>query len=195
MNLWTRRDMCVMAGGALPLLVYGQNAANNSEQMSWSSVMTLVFDWMEKPFVQTAEAMPEAKFFWTPAPSLGAFQDVRNFSEQIVHVSQVNAALAGAMLGKDISKDPALTAPSEKGATRAAVLQYLYSSLALARQACLSINDSNARLPLKHPLMDLTTTRVDLATVIIAHSFNHYGQMVEYLRMNNVVPPASRSSQ
>jgi len=195
MSHWTRRDMCVAAGSALPVVLFGQSATNNAGQFSWASAMTLVFDWMEKQFVPAAEAMPETRFFWAPSPSAGAFEGMRNFSEQIVHVCQVNAALAGAILGKDISKEPALTAPPDKGTTRAAVLQYLHSTMAFAREACLSIEDNNARLPIKHPIMDITVTRLDLAVVIIAHSFNHYGQMVEYLRMNNIVPPASRNSQ
>ena len=194
MSLWTRRDMCVMAGGALPLLFFGQSAAN-AGQFSWPSAMTLAFDWMEKQFVPAAEAMPEARFFWAPPPSAGAFEGVRNFAEQIMHVCQVNAALAGAIVGKDISKDAALAAPSDKGITRAAVLQYLHSTMPFAREACLSIDDSNARLPLKHPLSGMMVTRLDLAFGIVGHPIDHYGQMAVYLRMNNIVPPASRNSQ
>jgi hypothetical protein len=36
------------------------------------------------------------------------------------------------------------------------------------------------------------STRLHLATFAVAHAFDHYGQMVEYLRMNGIVPPASR---
>jgi hypothetical protein len=35
-------------------------------------------------------------------------------------------------------------------------------------------------------------TRSALAVEALIHAFDHYGQMVEYLRMNGVVPPASR---
>ncbi|MFL6302677.1 MAG: hypothetical protein ACJ72H_03970 [Candidatus Sulfotelmatobacter sp.] len=34
--------------------------------------------------------------------------------------------------------------------------------------------------------------RLRLAEFGVAHAYNHYGQMVEYLRMNGIVPPASR---
>jgi uncharacterized damage-inducible protein DinB len=37
------------------------------------------------------------------------------------------------------------------------------------------------------------STRIHLATFGVAHAFDHYGQMVEYLRMNGIVPPASRA--
>lgn len=52
--------------------------------------------------------------------------------------------------------------------------------------------EENARLPIRHPLFDNITTRFGLGIVAIAHPFNHYGQLVEYLRMNNIIPPASR---
>jgi len=38
----------------------------------------------------------------------------------------------------------------------------------------------------------LAATRIFLATFAPAHAFDHYGQMIEYLRMNGIVPPASR---
>jgi uncharacterized damage-inducible protein DinB len=37
------------------------------------------------------------------------------------------------------------------------------------------------------------STRLHLATFGVAHAYDHYGQMVEYLRMNGIVPPASRA--
>jgi len=39
-----------------------------------------------------------------------------------------------------------------------------------------------------------TSSRLHRATFAVAHAFDHYGQMVEYLRMNGIVPPASRGS-
>jgi hypothetical protein len=70
-------------------------------------------------------------------------------------------------------------------------LEVLERETGLSRHTILRATP-NARLPIKHPLFDMTTTRLGLGIVAIAHPFNHYGQMVEYLRMNNVVPPASR---
>jgi uncharacterized damage-inducible protein DinB len=36
------------------------------------------------------------------------------------------------------------------------------------------------------------SSRLHLAAFGVAHAFDHYGQMVEYLRMNGIVPPATR---
>jgi hypothetical protein len=42
------------------------------------------------------------------------------------------------------------------------------------------------------PLKNAEATRLALVVESLVHAFDHYGQMVEYLRMNGVVPPASR---
>jgi hypothetical protein len=144
-------------------------------------------DWMEQQFVPAAEAMPEDRFFWAPAS--GDFHGVRNFAEQLIHVAEVNCALSAAILGETRHKG----SQAEVLKTRSAVLQYLKDSFALTHRAFSSITEQNAKLPIKHPLFDMITTRMGLGIVAIAHPFDHYGQIVEYLRMNNVVPPASRN--
>jgi hypothetical protein len=104
-------------------------------------------------------------------------------------VAEVNFALSAAILGQNLPKPSS----AEGMKTRPAVLQYFKDSLANTHRAFSSITEQNAKLPIKHPIFDMITTRMGLAIVAIAHPFNHYGQIVEYLRMNDVVPPASRN--
>ena len=59
-------------------------------------------------------------------------------------------------------------------------------------KAVATINDGNAVAPIKNPFGEGTATRLGMATAFAWHGFDHYGQMVEYLRMNGIVPPASR---
>jgi hypothetical protein len=54
------------------------------------------------------------------------------------------------------------------------------------------INDGNLLNPVKSPFGEGMVTRLWLATLIVGHCLDHYGQMVVYLRMNSIVPPASR---
>jgi len=162
----------------------GQNSQTPSDT---ASIFNKHMDWMEQQFVPAAEAMPEDKFFWAPAS--GEFHDVRNFAEQLIHVAEVNFALSAAILGES----PHQGSPAEKLKNRSAVLQYLKDSFTHTHQAFSSITEQNAKLPIKHPLFDMITTRMGLGIVAIAHPFDHYGQIVEYLRMNNMVPPASRN--
>ena len=151
-----------------------------------AAVFNKHMDWMEQQFVPAAEAMPEDKFFW--APTNGEFHDVRSFAEQLIHVAEVNFALSGAILGESSTRGR----PVEAMRTRSAVLQYLKDSFTYTHRAFSSITEQNAKLAIKHPLFDMITTRMGLGIVAIAHPFDHYGQMVEYLRMNNIIPPASR---
>lgn len=181
----TRRHLLVF-----PVLVPFLSRVLSAQDLQGPSDTATVFDkhmdWMEQQFVPAAEAMPEGKFFW--APTNGAFRGVRSFAEQLIHVAEVNFALSAAILGDNSAK----VSPADAMRTRSAVLQYLKDSFANTRRAFSSITEHNAKLPIKHPLFDMVTTRMGLAIVAIAHPFDHYGQMVEYLRMNNVIPPASR---
>jgi uncharacterized damage-inducible protein DinB len=76
--------------------------------------------------------------------------------------------------------------------TKADITNFLKGSFAYLHKAVASINDGNLLNPTKSPFSDSATTRLGLATLIVGHCFDHYGQMVVYLRMNGIVPPASR---
>jgi hypothetical protein len=70
-------------------------------------------------------------------------------------------------------------------------MDYIRGSFAALHRAVATITEENMLVPLaaSHSRQN---TRLQLAEDVVAHSFNHYGQMVEYLRMNGIVPPASR---
>jgi hypothetical protein len=181
----TRRHL-LFSSALVPFLSRFNSGQHSQMPSDTASVFNKHLDWMEQQFVPTAEAMPEDKFFW--APTSGEFHGVRNFAEQLIHVAEVNFALSAAILGES----PHRGSPAEAMKTRSAVLQYLKDSLTHTHRAFSSITEQNAKLPIKHPLFDMITTRIGLGIVAIAHPFDHYGQMVEYLRMNNIIPPASR---
>ena len=183
----TTRRRILWFSAMVPFLSRIGSGQNSQTPSDTASIFNKHMDWMEQQFVPAAEAMPEDKFFWAPAS--GEFRGVRNFAEQLIHVAEVNFALYATILGESPYKD----SPTEAMKTRSAVLQYLKDSFAHTHRAFSSITEQNAKLPIKHPLFDMITTRMGLGIVAIAHPFDHYGQIVEYLRMNNVVPPASRN--
>ena len=55
-----------------------------------------------------------------------------------------------------------------------------------------SLNEKNATEWIQSPFGSGKTTRLSMATLVFGHCFDHYGQMVEYLRSNGIIPPASR---
>ena len=73
-----------------------------------------------------------------------------------------------------------------------ALWQYAKDSFAYAHKAFAGITDTNATASIPAPWGKGTVTRLGLATLTVAHGFDHYGQMAVYLRMNGIIPPASR---
>jgi uncharacterized damage-inducible protein DinB len=142
--------------------------------------------------VSAADAMPADKYGF--APTDGEFKGVRTFGQQVKHLAAANHILAAAALGEE----PPAGAGDEMGPetvrTKAEILDYLNGSFEHLARAIEAIGDKNATVkssPIS-PLKVTETTRLALTVEAMIHAFDHYGQMVEYLRMNGVVPPASR---
>lgn len=143
-------------------------------------------------FMDAAEAMPEGKFDW--APTQGEFTGVKTFAQQVKHVSAVNYFFGSLILGE---KPPAEVGNPEMGPdslkTKAEILKYMKDSFAYARKAVQSITAQNGGRSIKLPIgQGMDFTAIGMATLLAVHGMDHYGQMVEYLRMNGIVPPASR---
>jgi hypothetical protein len=146
---------------------------------------------VENEIVGVAEAMPEDKFNFSPA-SLnipGAdFKGVRTFAVQVKHVAASNYFLWSPLTGDKIPESIKDGNGPENLKTKADIIQFLQDSFALAHKAAATLTTENMLQPPGHS----KSSRLHLATFAVAHAFNHYGQMVEYLRMNGIVPPASR---
>jgi hypothetical protein len=146
---------------------------------------------VEHEFVPAAEAMPEGRYSF--APSNGEFKGVRTFGEQVMHVATTNYILGAAILGE---KPPIEPGKQENGPdsikTKAEIVKYLNGSFAYLHKALASINKTNMMEPIKSPFGNGNTTRFAVALIAAGHPWDHYGQMVEYLRMNGIIPPASR---
>jgi uncharacterized damage-inducible protein DinB len=147
---------------------------------------------LEQEVESTADAMPADKYKF--APTDGEFNGVRTFGEQVKHLAATNNILAAAALGEQPPADAGDEAGPETVRTKAQILAYLKDSFAHLGRAVDAVGDTT--VPVKaspiSPLTARTVTRLALIDEALIHSFDHYGQMVEYLRMNGVVPPASR---
>jgi hypothetical protein len=134
--------------------------------------------------------MPEDKY--SLAPTSGEFKGVRTFAQQVKHVATVNYMVGAAIL----EEKPPVELGSENGPdsvkTKADIEKFIKDSFAYVHKAVASVNEGNLLKPIKSPFGQGTTTRLGMGTLIVGHCFDHYGQMVEYLRMNGIVPPASR---
>lgn len=145
---------------------------------------------LEREFVPAAEAMPEDKFGF--APSNGEFKGVRTYAQQIKHVAAVNYELAAALL----EQKPPVDIGDESGpasiTSKADIIKYLKDSFEYVHRALATVNEGNITGTVKSPFGEGSVSRLGLVMSVAAHAFDHYGQMVVYLRMNGIVPPASR---
>jgi len=145
----------------------------------------------EKKLVAVAEAMPATKY--TFAPTDGEFKGVRTFAQQVKHLAATNYILAASILGVEPPADAGDEMGPDSLKTKADIIEYLKGSFVYLHKAVATIDEQNAviRTPPISPLQG-SATRLGLAVETLLHTFNHYGQLVEYLRMNRIIPPASR---
>jgi uncharacterized damage-inducible protein DinB len=175
---------------ALATVGAAQTPKSKDQPKTVTQVLDHTVSSVESDFVPAADAMPEDKFGF--APSGGEFKGVRTYGEQIKHVAAVNYIFGAAILAEKVPVDVGGESGPASLKTKAEILTYLKESFAYVHKAVLTINDKNLVEPLKSPFGEGTVTRLSLATSVSAHGFDHYGQMVIYLRMNGIVPPGSR---
>ena len=175
-----------LAAGSAAL---AQNA-KPAEPQSLAQVLDHSISGVESEFVPAAEAMPEDKYSF--APTAGEFKGVRTFGQQVKHVAAVNYLLGATILGEKPPVELGGESGPDSVKSKAEIVKFLKDSFAYFHKAVGTINTGNVLSPIKNPFGEGTTTRLGLATLNFGHCFDHYGQMAEYLRMNNIVPPASR---
>jgi len=146
---------------------------------------------IEKQVVEAAEAMPEDKFNFSPESlhiSGSNYKGVRTFAVQVKHIGASNYFIWSRLTGDKLPEGLKDGNGPENLKTKADILQFLKESFALGHKAAATLTTEN----MLQPPGSGKSSRLHLAEFGVAHAFNHYGQMVEYLRMNGVVPPASR---
>jgi len=182
---------CTLAGSAQMGATSAKVAPGS--QMSPVQAQDELLNLFEQDFMGVAKAMPADKYSFAPAAanfaaSQGAkFDGVRTFAQQISHVTLANYFFASKILGEKMPVDgKAINAMT----TKDELLKAAADSFAYAHKAIASITAENAYVAIDGA--DGLHSRSVLASFISAHGFDHYGQMVEYLRMNGLVPPGSK---
>lgn len=147
---------------------------------------------IEKQIVEVAEAKPEDKYNFSPE-SLNIpgsdYKDVRTFAVQVKHVATSNYFIWSPLTGEKLPEGLKDGNDPENVKTKADILKFLKDSFALGHKAAATLTPQNMLQSPEHS----KSSRLHLATFGVAHAYDHYGQMIEYLRMNGIVPPASRA--
>jgi len=145
----------------------------------------------EKELVGAADAMPEEKYSFRPITG-GEFTGVRTFGEQIKHLAANNYRMAANILAQKPTPDQETETGPDDVRTKAQIMNYLRGSFVVLHRAVATITEQNMLKPLASHLPPRQDNPIQFAVDAVAHSYDHYGQMVEYLRMNGIIPPASR---
>ena len=142
-------------------------------------------DWQAQKdtMMKIADAMPEDKFGFKSTPAQ------RNYGEQVMHVVQINE-----MLIKLLGAKAAAPTINMKATSKADILQALGASYDHGAAALKEFNDAALTQTVTAPRFLGDSTRARIAYFMMSHAMDIYGQMVVYLRLNGIVPPASRNS-
>jgi hypothetical protein len=146
----------------------------------------------EGEIVGAAKAMPAEKYSFAPSQAIFVEsqkvdfvspKSVNTFGQTVAHIAQANysffSSLGGAKPDVDMKAMGGLTSKED-------TVKALEGSFAYAHKQLATLTAANAFASVRD---DMSKTSV--AAFAIAHMCDHYGQMVEYLRMNGIVPPAS----
>jgi uncharacterized damage-inducible protein DinB len=144
----------------------------------------LLKDWQaqKKSMMDIADAMPTDKFDYKATPA------ERSYGEQVMHVAQINVGLLKTLAGKATA--PTVTpksATTKEQMIKALEDSYDYGTALIQEQTEASMIET-----INGPRFLGPSTRARIFGFLMGHSMDIYGQMVVYLRLNGIVPPASR---
>lgn len=187
---------CLLGMGSMTAMAQAGGAAKGPEAgtlvtpaVTLDSELSLI----EGEMMGAVKAMPAEKFGFAPSATIFVpgqttdFATVRTFAQQATHVAQANyfffAMLSGMKPDVDMKSFAKMTSKEDAVAA-------LAGSFAFGHKAIATLTAANAFEVLKTPEPGIQT-RSTFAGFAISHANDHYGQMVEYLRMNGLVPPTS----
>jgi DinB family protein len=181
---------------ASPAAPAPQAQASPAPPATISAVVDRQVSQYEKNMVEAAEAMPADKFDFTPASlniNGAAYKDVRTFAQLVKHTATANYRFWTTLTGEKMPENIKGTNGPDELKTKAEIVQFLKDSFAVGHRAAKSLTPENVLEQV--PFFRGSTARLYIASGAVIHAADEYGQMVEYLRMNGIVPPASRPQQ
>jgi len=145
-------------------------------------VKELVATWQRAAadLIDVAEAMPEDKYGYKPAPEISTYRD------QLVHVTGLTQRFIDS--AKGTKSDPTHEHAAMK---KAEVIALLKQTLQTGQETLGSLTDAQLLEQVKFPFGDRMVTRFTFWMGPLYQVRNHYGQLVVYLRLNGIVPPTT----
>jgi hypothetical protein len=183
-------------GAALVLMITSPAVASAQagKALPPRSIAETLDSWIantETHVVLAADALPESRYEFAPPVAIGEYTGVRTFAQQLKHLAADNYWMATLIVGGKPTADMSGETGPDSVRTKSQIMQYLKGSFASLHHAVATIDGDNVVAPVPTP-SSWQNSRLSFAIDAVAHSFDHYGQLVEYLRMNYIVPPDSR---
>ena len=174
-------------------------AAEISAKETVASALVRSLAYEEYELRSAAEAMPAEKYSWRPTagdygsvyPGYGP-KELRTFAEQVKHVACANFGFSAELDGKTPPAGCDTGGPSPAN-TREELIVYLRDSFKALKKSLGAITKETMFQPIEGPYAG-PNTRLGIANTSIWHAADHYGQLVLYMRLNGIVPPASRTN-
>ena len=140
-------------------------------------------DWTDLKTTMTkiANEMPEDKYSFKPTPPQ------QDYGQRVVHIAQVNVQFLGMLGGKTTAPTIDAKATAKEAAMKAMADSFDYGIAILKEQT-----DQTMLQTIAGPPFLGRSTRARIYTFLIGHTWDIYGQMAVYLRLNGHVPPASQ---
>src|SRR5215468_4852269 len=176
--------ICIAAGAQAQDVKQAAPTVSSTVDRQVSGIEELVLD--------AAEAMPEEKYNFTPEnlnlPG-SDFKGVRTFAVQLKHIAASNYFIWSVVTGDKLPDGLGDGNGSEAMKSKSDIIKFLKESFALGHKAAATLTPET----MLQTVGTSNSTKLYRATFGVAHAYDHYGQLVEYLRMNGIIPPASRA--
>ena len=132
--------------------------------------------------IAAAEKMPEANYSFKPTP------EVRSFGQLVGHLADSQYFFCSSVAG-----EAAPASGIEKSKTsKADLVAALKGAVAYCSKAYAGMTDAKGSETMK--LMNTDFARLTVLSANTAHDYEHYGNMVTYMRLKGIVPPSSEKS-
>lgn len=170
--------LCLLVPSAIAL-AQDKPATAAAQENPLSAFNRRAYGQMKDWLIRSAEKMPEESYSFKPTEA------VRSFGQLIGHVADVQYAFCSAVLGE---KNPAPNIEKTK-TSKADLIAALKDAFAYGDRAYNGMTDASAAQTVKFFRDDMP--KLSVLSVNIAHVSEHYGNLVTYLRLKNLVPPSS----
>jgi uncharacterized damage-inducible protein DinB len=164
--------LCLLAVIATARPTFAQATIHGDLTKDWAGQKTLL--------VALANAMPEDKYGFKPTSAQ------RNLGEHVLHIAQINVMLTKALGGK--TPEPAI---NMKATTKADMIKAMSDSFDYGAKVIAEFNNTTIQETIQAPFGMGPSTRARIMFFLNGHTQDTYGQMVVYLRLNGLTPPAS----